>query len=198
MTPPDMARMLGSALLLALATTACARDTTMDHTDRHDALLEAATAAGTHGEDIEILRNTRLNHAGCQFHTALVKDRFDAPERALATLPDGTVVAAGDAAGLARLLSTCGADAPADWWADVVARFADAVEGKAVHARNAADIEAIAALGGAYAAPSLERTGAGAVLRFVAIAYEPTRAAEVVARLQGDAAIEVTATPVAR
>ncbi|KLI97859.1 hypothetical protein [Luteimonas sp. FCS-9] len=54
--------------------------------------------------------------------------------------------------------------------------------GKAVRARNAADIEAITQLGGRYAPPSLERTGAGAVLRFFAIAYAPTHAAEVVWR----------------
>lgn len=189
-----MTRGFALAVILGMANAACAQGSKMDSTDANAPLHEAVVAAGWKADDIELVADGKLDRGGCTFHTALHRKTLDAPALALATLPDGTVVAAGDNAGAARLLDTCGSDAQPEWWAEVVARFSEGAAGKVVRPSNAADIEAIEQRGGRYRAPDLSRDGNATVLTFHTIQYEPKRPANVTARL-ADGALAVTSEP---
>lgn len=190
-----MARGFAFAVALGVASTACAQGSKMDSTDANASLHQAVVAAGWQPDDIDLVADGKLDRAGCHFHTALHRKTLDAPALALATLPDGTVVAGGDNAGAARLLDTCGTDAEPEWWAEVVSRFGTDAAGKVVKPSNAADIEVIEQRGGRYRAPDLNRDGGAIVLTFHAIQYEPKRASTVTARLQ-DGALEIVRAPV--
>lgn len=189
-----MARGVAFAVVLGMAGTACAQGSKMDSTDANAPLHQAAVAAGWQPDDIELVADGKLDRAGCRFHTALHRKLHDAPALALATLPDGSVVAAGDNAGTARLLGACGGDAQPEWWAEVVARFGTDAAGKVVRPSNAADIEAIEQRGGRYRAPDLSRDGDATVVTFLAIQYEPKRPSAVTARLE-NGALEVVSAP---
>jgi hypothetical protein len=195
MSTQDMATGVAFAVALAVASTACAQGSKMDSTDANASLRQAVVAAGWQPDDIDLVADGRLDRAGCRFHTALHRKTLDAPALALATLPDGTVVAGGDDAGAARLLDACGTDAEPEWWAEVVTRFGKDAAGKVVKPSNAADIEAIEQRGGRYRAPDLSRDGDAIVLSFHAMQYEPKRPSAVTARLE-NGALEVTSAPV--
>ena len=182
-----MTRGLAVAVVLGMASAACAQGSKMDSRDANAPLHQAVVAAGWKADDIELVADGKLDRGGCAFHTALHRKVHDAPALALATLPDGTVVAAGSNAGAARLLEACGGDAQPEWWAEVVARFADGADGKVVRPSNAADIEVIEQQGGRYRAPDLGRDGDATVVTFHAMQYEPRRAAVVTARLAAGA-----------
>ncbi|HST44433.1 MAG TPA: hypothetical protein VLK29_04320 [Luteimonas sp.] len=195
MSTPAVARGPALAVILGVASAACAQGSKMDSTDAHAPLTQAAVAAGWAADDIELLPDTRLDRGGCTFHAALHRKTLDAPSLALATLPDGSVVAAGDSAGAVRVLDRCGADAPPEWWAEVVSRFAEGAAGKVVRPSNAADIEAIEQRGGRYRAPDLGRDGDATVLTFHVIQSEPKRPAAVTATLSGGR-LTVTREPI--
>ncbi|WP_132999325.1 hypothetical protein [Luteimonas arsenica] len=160
-------------------------------------LVQAAVAAGWDADDVEIAAPGGIDARGCRFFTALHRTRMDAPALELAALPDGSVVVGGrDDEAAARILAACGTDADAIWWAEVVARFSAAAQGKVVKPRNEADIEAIAGMGGDYAPPSLDRGAGATTLRFFTIQYEPARAARVSATLSDAGTIDVSRVPV--
>lgn len=192
-----MARGIPYAVALGLLGAACAQGAKMDSTDTQAPLEQAAIAAGWQADDIELVAERRLDHGGCRFHTALRRKTFEAPALALAVLPDGEVVVGDDDASAARVLEACGADAPADWWAEVVARFARGVGGKVVRPSNAADIEAIGQQGGAYQPPVLDTRGNARHLRFQTMHHEPRHAVSVMATLAAGV-LTVETTPVTR
>lgn len=190
-----MARGVALAVALGVAGTACAQGSKMDSTDANAPLHQAVVAAGWQADDIELVTDGKLDRAGCRFHTALHRKTLDAPALALATLPDGSVVVAGDNTGAARLLGACGNEAQPEWWAEVVARFGADAGGKVVRPSNAADIEVIEQRGGRYSAPDLTRDGDAIVLTFQTIRYEPKRPSAVTARLE-NGVLEVLSAPV--
>lgn len=170
----------------------------MDPKDASDKLVKTAVAAGWQSQDVEILPNATLNRAGCSFYTAVHKRRMDGPAIELAELPDGSVVsgAPADVAAAASLLARCGADAPADWWAEVVARFSGKAAGRVVKSREQAyDVGEIEKHGETFHAPVLEQAGDSTQLRFYSIRYEPSQPFRVSARLSSQGALTVTNEP---
>lgn len=158
----------------------------------------AAAATGWKAEDIDLLDNGALNRAGCRFYNAVHKHQMDGVTVELAELPDGNVVASapghgGATAAAASILSQCGADAPADWWAEVVARFSGEARGRVVKSSDAAyDIGEIEKRGAKFHAPTLERDGTATRLSYYAIRYEPSQPFRVSAILSNPTTLSVT------
>lgn len=190
---PHMPRAVPLVVLLCLSM-ACAQGSKMND-DVNPKLVDAALAAGWDADELDIAANSRLDAGDCSFFTARHRTRMDAPVLELAALRDGSVVAGGLDDAAARILTACGTREDATWWAEVVARFSAAAQGKVVKPANEADIEAIAGMGGDYAPPSLERSAGSATLRFFTIQYEPDRAARVSATLSDAGAIDISRMP---
>ncbi|MEH6420069.1 hypothetical protein [Pseudomonas sp. CGJS7] len=172
----------------------------MTSPDISSKLVEAASAAGWKSEDVKILDNHALDRNQCKFFRAVHKRRMDGATLELATLPDGRVVGGdpsqGDSSAAASILSQCGNDSPAEWWAEVVARFSGKAAGRVVKSeRDAYDIGEIEKRGGHFAPPVLERSGDATHLQFFGIQYEPNRPFKVSATLSKHGDLVVTSEP---
>lgn len=176
----------------------------MNSTNPNTKQERAAAVAGWKAQDVDVLDNNGLNRAGCRFYNAVHKTRMDGVTIELAELPDGKVVASApgrseDTAAAANILAQCGTGAPADWWAEVVARFAGQSLGRVVKTREAAyDVGEIEDHGAVFREPTLEHDGANARLSFYAIRYEPNQPFRVSAMLSGPTSLTVSAEPLAK
>lgn len=174
----------------------------MNSTNPNTKQEHAAVVAGWKAQDVDVLDNSGLNRAGCRFYNAVHKSRMDGVAVELAELPDGNVVATVPGRGedaAASILTQCGADAPADWWAEVVARFAGKSLGRVVKTREAAyDIGEIENRGAQFHEPVLERDGTVTHVSFYTIRYEPSQPFRVSARLSSPMSLTVSAEPLAK
>lgn len=175
----------------------------MTTTDTIGKVAQAAVAAGWNAEDVNVLPYAELDTRGCTFFHVVHKRIMDGPTLEFVVLPDGRVVggdpAKGDGGAAAGVLRACGADASAEWWAEVVTKFSGQAAGKVVKsAKNAADVSEIERRGGSFSPPSLQRDGDAARLEFFAIEYEPTRPFKVVAHLAADGRLDIVNQPLAQ
>lgn len=123
---------------------------------------------------IELLPKAELDRAGCSFYTAVPQDRAISTPGYFGLLPDGRVagmdVLGDDAA--AALLTACGREAPADWWAAVIVRFSRSIGGSVLTADgNPFGIRKVRERGALFAPPVLSRGAAGTEIRF--FVYDP-------------------------
>ena len=118
---------------------------------------------------VKLVPKAELDRAGCSFYTAVPQDRAVSAPGYFGLLPDGRVVGIdvrGDDAA-AALLTACGRDAPADWWATVIARFSDSIGGSVLTADgNPFGIRKVRERGATFVPPTLNRSAAGAELSF--------------------------------
>lgn len=193
--------LIGAAIAGMAAVRVPAFGADMNSTSASDKQERAAAAAGWKAEDVDVLDNAALNRAGCRFYNAMHKRQMDGVTVELAELPDGNVVAAApgrseSTAAAASILSQCGADAPASWWAEIVARFSGKALGRVVTSRDAAyDVGEIEKRGAEFHEPVLERDGEATRLSFYAIRYEPSQPFRVSANLSNPATLSVTSEP---
>lgn len=154
----------------------------------------AAQQRGWDQGDIEVGRVEKLDRGGCRFYRASNPARIDARPVEFAFLPDGTLVGGDREQAVARagaLLQACGSDAPADWWAQVVSRFAG-TSGVVVDENAPSAIRRLRKAGIEDHAPSLRRDGDSTVLTYFSNDYELSRTREVTATLdtQGRLSVE--------
>ena len=194
--PHPMTKVAPIAALICIGT-ACAQGPNMNSADVSGKLVEAAVAAGWNPGDVEILGNPDLDRSGCRFFNAVHKRKMDGATLELAVLPDGKVVGGdpgrADDHAAASILAHCGAEAPPDWWAEIIARFSKEAHGRVVKSeKNAFDVDAIEKRGGTFSPPAMERDGASTQVRFYTMRYEPTQPCKVSARLSDKGELAVT------
>jgi hypothetical protein len=118
---------------------------------------------------VRLMPKAELDRAGCSFYIVVPEDRVVSAPGYFALLPDGQVAGIdvrGDTAA-AALLTACGKEAAADWWATVVVRFSNRVGGSLLTANgNPFGIRKVGERGAAYAPPRLNGTAAGTALSF--------------------------------
>jgi hypothetical protein len=118
---------------------------------------------------VKLMPKAELDRPGCSFYTAVPEDRAVSAPGYFGLLPDGRVagidVRGNDAA--AALLAACGKEAPADWWATVIARFSDSIGGSVLTAAgNPFGIRKVGERGATFAPPTLSRSAKGTELSF--------------------------------
>lgn len=95
--------------------------------------LQALGQGNWGAEELSIERYARLDQSGCRYYGLQHRDRTQGPGYAMIRLPDKDMVLASsrwaedDAA--ARVLSACGQNAPARWWAQILSAFSPEVPG---------------------------------------------------------------------
>jgi hypothetical protein len=143
--------------------------------------------------DIEVGRVEKLDRGGCRFYRASNPARTDAAPVEYAFLPDGSLVG-GDReqakASVGALLQACGSEAPAEWWAQVVSRFAG-TGGLVVDENAPSAIRRLRKAGIQGHAPSLRRDGDSTVLTYFSNDYERSRTREVTATLDAQGRLSV-------
>lgn len=158
--------------------------------------IVAAAAKDQHWDaaKVKVMPKTELDRAGCSFYTAVPEDRAVSAPGYFGLLPDGRVagidVRGDDAA--AALLTACGREAPADWWAIVVARFSDSIGGSVLTAGgNPFGIRKVRERGATFAPPTLSRSATGDVLSFFVYDAELQVPHQVRALLSADGKLRV-------
>jgi hypothetical protein len=124
-------------------------------------ITDAATGqAGWKPEEVRVSEVEWLRRPSCSFYTASNKVIPLSYQLNFALLGDGNVLGAGEGRSVARILDTCGSDASADWWAEVVTRFHRDIGGGAVlrdeHTRSWVTRK-LAKLNETFTSPSLSR-----------------------------------------
>lgn len=196
--------LIGMAFAGMVAVQAPAFGADMNSTSASNMQERAAATAGWKAEDVDILDNAALNRPGCRFYNGVHKRQMDGVTVELAELPDGNVVAvvpgrSESVAAAASILSQCGADAPADWWSEIVARFSGKALGRVVKSRKEAhDVGEIENRGAQFHEPALERKGEATRLSFYAIRYEPSQPFRVSAILSSPNTLSVTSEPLGK
>jgi len=197
-----MPRREGTVILLfagcmGVSLSACSQESMMTNASasaQPDAVKAAvAEQRGWDQGDIEVGRVEKLDRGDCRFYRASNPARADAAPAEYAFLPDGTLVG-GDreqaAARVGALLQACGSDAPADWWAQVVSRFAG-TGGLVVDENAPSAIRRLRKAGIQDHAPSLRRDGDATVLTYFSNDYERSRTHEVTATLDAQGRLSV-------
>jgi hypothetical protein len=95
----------------------------MDEKIRKMIAEEARAEHGWKVEEMRVDEVERLRRQSCSFYTVGQTVRPVPYEANYALIGGRQVVGAGDGDTAARILDACGAGAPADWWAEIVARF---------------------------------------------------------------------------
>lgn len=152
--------------------------------------------------DIEIGTVEALDRGGCRFYRASNPSRTDSSPVEYATMPDGSLIGGereSTRAQVGRLLEACGADASADWWAQVVSRYAGS-GGILVNENAPSAIRKLKKAGVADHAPMLRRDGTATVLRYYSYGYDSGKTLAVTATLDAQAKLsveseEVTTSP---
>lgn len=183
---------------MGISLSACSQESMMtiaSASEQPDAIKAAvARQQGWDPDDIEVGRVEKLDRAGCRFYRASNPAHTDAQPVEVAFLPDGSLIG-GDReqtrARLGGLLQACGADAPAEWWAQVVSRYAG-TGGLIVDENAPSAIRRLRKAGIQDPAPSLRRDGDSTVLTYFSNDYERSRTHEVTATLdtQGQLSVE--------
>jgi len=163
--------------------------------------LALATAATDWSlEDIDIFDSALHDRNGCEFFSAAQKRLMDAATVELVKLPDGTVVSnAGrrDNHVAATILQTCGTNATATWWAEIVVRFGSQILGHLVHGEaDGFAVREIERRGATFHLPALDTSKGTIGLSFYAILYEPVQPLWVVAKLSPEGRLDVLSKPV--
>lgn len=157
---------------------------------RHSAAHEGWKVKGM---DIKAMDD--LARSGCVFYSVGHTAQLDSARRSYAVLPDGTVVNGRQAGELERLLSTCGREADAPWWARLISRFAS-VGGLLVDSDAPSAIRRLKAKGVTDTQPSLSRSADGeTIVRFYTYDYDISQATQVQARLSKDGRLSLSQTP---
>ena len=78
---------------------------------------------GWKANEFEIEEEESLNRGSCSFYTALSKVQMLSYLPNYAVISGETVVSVRDKQAVSKILSACGSDAPADWWAEIVTRY---------------------------------------------------------------------------
>lgn len=162
---------------------------------RADDAIRAAAARvqGWDADAIEVGTVEKLDRDGCRFYRASHPGQLDASPVEFAVLPDGRVVGGDrDAAkqGIGDVLKACGETATADWWAQVVSRYAG-TGGVVVDDDAPSAIRRIRGAGIADHAPSLRQDGTSTVLTYFSHDYERSRTQAVTATLDAAGALSV-------
>ena len=90
----------------------------------HQKIAEAVNAEyGWKLEEVELNEVERLRRSSCEFFTASSKVRPLSYQPNYAVLRGSEVIGAGDHDAPSKILDACSADAPADWWAEIITRF---------------------------------------------------------------------------
>src|SRR5688500_9791709 len=182
---------------MGVSLSACSQESMMTNASaskQPDAVKAAAAQQrGWDQGDIEVGRVEKLDRGGCRFYRASNPARTDAAPVEYAFLPDGSLVG-GDReqtkARVGALLQACGSDAPADWWAQVVSRFAG-TGGLVVDENAPSAIRRLRKAGIQDPAPSLRRDGDSTVLTYFSNDYELSRTREVTATLDAQGRLSV-------
>jgi hypothetical protein len=162
--------------------------------------IVAAAAKDRHWNPahVRLVPKGELDRAGCSFYAAVPQDRAVPAPGYFGLLPDGRVVGIdlrGDEAA-AALLAACGPEAPADWWATVVARFSASIGGSVLtEGGNPYGIRKVRERGATFAPPTLARTAAGTELGFFTYDAELKVAHHVRALLSADGKLKVDSKP---
>ncbi len=166
----------------------------ISETTRERIVAAAAKNQQWNAAKIKLMPKAELDRAGCSFFTAVPEDRATSAPGYFALLPDGKVAGIdlrGDAAA-AALLATCGKEAPADWWATVIARFSDSIGGSVLTADgNPYGIRKVRERGATFAPPALSRSAAGTELSFFVYDAELQVPHQVHALLSADGKLRV-------
>ena len=161
------------------------------------AKARVAEALGGSAADVELSAEPELDFGGCRFLRATHRARPGSHSGQFAVLPDDRMVDsfAADGASADAILRACGAQASAEWWAQVVTRFGG-VGGVLVDPQNAPSaLRRIREAGETYAPPTLD--GARRAITFFVIHYEENRPYKVQAQLADAGGLKITRTPLA-
>lgn len=182
---------------MGVSLSACSQESMMTiapNSEHPDAIKAAAARERDWDEgDVEVGRVEKLDRGGCRFYRASNPARIDARPAEYAFLPDGTLVGGDRAqaeASVGALLQICGKDAPPEWWAQVVSRFAGS-GGLVVDENAPSAIRRLRKAGIQDHAPSLRRDGDATVLTYFSNDYERSRTREVTATLDAQGRLSV-------
>lgn len=169
-------------------------------TGQADRVKQAATGDyAWDAGDIEVSSVRDLDREGCRFFRATNTAQAGRQPAEYVTLPDGRIIGGQgtDTSRAATLLQSCGAGAPAQWWAQVITRYSGRVGGVVVDPVNAPSaIRKIREAGGDYAPPRLATDAGSTSIVFYAMHYERGMPYEVKATLS-DGALSVDARELA-
>ncbi|ALN79813.1 hypothetical protein [Lysobacter antibioticus] len=166
-------------------------------TSAADVVAEVSAAAvrdhGWSKDQIEVGSTQALDLGGCRFYRVSNRARAGQQPADYAVLPDGSLVSgtqAGGASGAEAVLRSCGQNAPAEWWAQVVSRFAP-VGGVMVDENAPSAIRRIRKSGASSYAPTLRPDGNAKVLTFYSNDYERSTTYRVTATLDAAGKLSV-------
>jgi hypothetical protein len=166
----------------------------MSEATRDRIVAAAAKDQRWNAAKVKLVPKAELDRAGCSFYAAVPEDRAVSAPGYFGLLPDGRVagidVRGDDAA--AALLAACGREAPADWWATVVARFSSSIGGSVLtEDGNPFGIRKVRERGATFAPPTLNRGTTGAELSFFVYDAELQVPYQVRAQLSADGKLRV-------
>lgn len=166
----------------------------MSEATRDRIVAAAAKDQRWNAAQVKLVPKAELDREGCAFYAAVAEDRAAPAPGYFGLLPDGRVAGIdlrGDDAA-AVLLASCGRDAPADWWATVVARFSGSIGGSVLTQEgNPYGIRRVRERGATFAPPALTRSPAGAELAFFSYDAELKQPYQVRAMLSPDGKLKV-------
>jgi hypothetical protein len=166
----------------------------MSEATRDRIVAAAAKDQRWNAAQVKLVPKEELDRAGCSFYAAVPEDRAAHAPGYFGLLPDGRVVGIdlrGDDAA-AALLAACGREAPADWWATVVARFSDRIGGSVLtESGNPFGIRKVRERGATFAPPALRRSAEGTELSFFVYDAELQVPHQVQALLSADGKLRV-------
>jgi hypothetical protein len=197
----NRARVLAALLGLASGLAHSDGSRAMDTSTRDRIVAAAARDHRWNAADVDVRDNAELDRGACRFFLAVNAKVPSHDVGNYAQLGDGRVagvdVSGNDAA--AAILKACGADAPADWWASVVARFSGDVGGLVLTADgNPFAIKKIRDAGVDFKPPALTRSGDAATLTFFTMDIGANRAFLATATLSASGVLTVQTKPVKR
>ena len=158
------------------------------------AKARVAEALGGSTADVELSAEPELDFGGCHFLRATHRARPGSHSGHFAILPDDRVVDsfAEHSASADAILRACGAQASAEWWAQVVTRFGG-IGGVLVDPKNAPSaVRKIQQAGEAYAPPALDANRRA--ITFFVIHYEENHPYKVRAQLDDASGIQISRT----
>lgn len=88
-------------------------------------LKRAAADTGWRQGEVSVEPVHILEHGGCSFFSVGRNSHLDGPQYSYALLPSGEIVGGKESHPLEKILSICGQDASALWWAGVINHHAD-------------------------------------------------------------------------
>lgn len=162
-----------------------------------------AAVARDHGwskDQIVVGSMDALSVGGCEVYRVSNRARLDSQPVHYAVLPDGTLVSGsqrGGDSGAEAVLRACGQNAPAEWWAQVVSRFAP-VGGVMVDDHAPSAIRRIRQSGAASYQPVLQPKDGAKVLTFYSNDYERSTTYRVTATLDAAGKLSIDKSALAK